>query len=394
MSWVIGVCCSTVGSIILNIGHNIMRTAHIATHTPTPTPTPPRCASSKLPNYLASKTWWAGFSLFLLGNGLDFVALSFAPQSLIAALGGVSLVSNTLLAPYVNGESLRAIDGMGTGLIVAGAVLAVVFGSKDDQEYDAAAIVALFDSPLLWIYWSCVALMVVVLAGCAWWVRSSLAFAAARSAASTAGSNAAGKWMVRYVPLLHIGIGGLVGGQTAIGAKASSELLSASVIRGQNQLGSGWVYLIVAVTAITALTQVHQFQLALEIADALLVVPNYYVAWTVVTLVSAGVFYREFDGMTVLSLSLFLLGILIGFVGVYLLSSRLRTTHSDDSVPSTSVSVSTVTSTFTSTSTPDHSVGDDDLDSPDLSSDPYAGIPTFVSSHISSSSTSDYSSTT
>ena len=108
MTWWVGVVLSTVGSVVLNIGHNVMKQAH------------ERGAGLGSVGYLRERRWWCGFGLFVCGNGLDFVALSFAAQSVIAALGGVSLVSNAVLAPWFNGERMGAWDVGGTALVEIG----------------------------------------------------------------------------------------------------------------------------------------------------------------------------------------------------------------------------------------------------------------------------------
>ncbi|KNC51674.1 uncharacterized protein AMSG_07737 [Thecamonas trahens ATCC 50062] len=333
-SWAIGVVLSAVGSIILNVGHNLMKAAHMANVLAA------AAADQRPVLYLRLPRWWAGMALFLAGNALDFVALSFAAQSLIAALGGISLVSNVLLASIINGETLSVLDGVGTVLVISGAILAVLFGNRNDKDYDADSLLDLFDSLILWIYWAAVIGAVTVLAFVVLRIRDRKAAREAairqqrlnRAAAPDEGCDddvnvdAGDDWGITLLPLLHICIGGLVGGQTAIGAKASSEMLAATVIRGDSQLTQPWVYAIVGVTAITALTQLHQFQLALSLADSLFVVPTYYVVWTVFTLISAGIFYGDFDSdqLDASQLAVFAVGIMLTFAGVYAICHRLR----------------------------------------------------------------------
>ncbi|KAI9229648.1 MAG: hypothetical protein DHS80DRAFT_7591, partial [Piptocephalis tieghemiana] len=48
-----------------------------------------------------SKVWWLGLIVFIVGNVMNFLALRFAPQSLVAPLGSMSLVANVLLAPLI-----------------------------------------------------------------------------------------------------------------------------------------------------------------------------------------------------------------------------------------------------------------------------------------------------
>lgn len=65
--------------------------------------------------------------MFILGNLGGFVALRFAPQSLTAPLGSISLISNVIIAPLINKEVLGKWDLAGIFFIVAGSVIVVVF---------------------------------------------------------------------------------------------------------------------------------------------------------------------------------------------------------------------------------------------------------------------------
>jgi len=71
--------------------------------------------------------WAAGLVVFIVGNLGGFVALRFAPQSLTAPLGSISLISNVIIAPLVNKEVLGKWDLAGIFFIVAGSVIVVVF---------------------------------------------------------------------------------------------------------------------------------------------------------------------------------------------------------------------------------------------------------------------------
>ena len=103
--WVVGVLLSLTGSIILNVGVNVMKRAH--THYAKLQRRAAVVAAAaggggvegegegdfasvsprKLRMYLLQWRWWAGFALFAAGNTLDFLALGYAASSIIAPLG-------------------------------------------------------------------------------------------------------------------------------------------------------------------------------------------------------------------------------------------------------------------------------------------------------------------
>ncbi|KAJ3104583.1 hypothetical protein HDU97_009095 [Phlyctochytrium planicorne] len=93
---------------------------------------------------LKNPIWLLGFLVFVVGNLLNFGALQFAPQSLVATLGSVSLVVNVILAPIINREKFTWRDVMGVVLIVSGSSMTVVFSGVQEKDYKLCVLLALF----------------------------------------------------------------------------------------------------------------------------------------------------------------------------------------------------------------------------------------------------------
>ena len=79
-----------------------------------------------------------------MSNFVNFVALQFAPQSLIAPLGSMSLVVNVIAAPLINKEKFTWKDIVGVILIVGGSSMTVAFAGVSDQDYNLCVLLALF----------------------------------------------------------------------------------------------------------------------------------------------------------------------------------------------------------------------------------------------------------
>jgi hypothetical protein len=62
-------------------------------------------------NYAQHRVWWIGMVLMALGEMGNFGAYFFAPASLVAPLGTVTVVSNAIIAPLCLGETFRRRDG-------------------------------------------------------------------------------------------------------------------------------------------------------------------------------------------------------------------------------------------------------------------------------------------
>ena len=67
--------------------------------------------------------WWLGLFGVIGGAIGDFVALGYASQALVAALGGgTTLVGNVFFGSLWNGEEILATDMIGVLAVICGAV--------------------------------------------------------------------------------------------------------------------------------------------------------------------------------------------------------------------------------------------------------------------------------
>ncbi|KAJ2328036.1 hypothetical protein GGI00_004303, partial [Coemansia sp. RSA 2681] len=119
-----------------------------------PPPQQPAAAASapqsKTP--FSSPVWLVGLVIFILGNVVNFIALQFAPQSLVAPLGAVSLVTNVIIAPLLNDEKISLFDVGGIVLIIAGCVIVVVFSGIVQQDYRLCVLIKLLKAKPTVVY--------------------------------------------------------------------------------------------------------------------------------------------------------------------------------------------------------------------------------------------------
>ncbi|KAJ1953321.1 hypothetical protein EC988_003059 [Linderina pennispora] len=120
-------------------------------------PSWPRRLRSRLSVSLAdtafgSPIWTIGLVIFILGNVINFIALQFAPQSLVAPLGAVALVTNVIIAPLLNHEKIGFYDIGGILLIIIGCVVVVVFSGIVQQDYRLCVLIQLLKAKSTVIY--------------------------------------------------------------------------------------------------------------------------------------------------------------------------------------------------------------------------------------------------
>uniref|UniRef100_A0A7S1RFG2 Uncharacterized protein n=1 Tax=Alexandrium catenella TaxID=2925 RepID=A0A7S1RFG2_ALECA len=88
----------------------------------------------------------------IIGPLIDMGSYAFAPQSVIAPLGGLDIVWNTLTAPFTLGETLTLRLFCGCVVILAGATVTSLAGSHDSGEFSADTIKAILIRPAVLFY--------------------------------------------------------------------------------------------------------------------------------------------------------------------------------------------------------------------------------------------------
>ncbi|TPX32602.1 hypothetical protein SmJEL517_g04323 [Synchytrium microbalum] len=97
-------------------------------------------------NLFQNPTWILGLAVFIGGNIINFVALQFAPQSLVAPLGSISLVVNVIVAPWINKERWGWKDIVGVIMIVGGSSMVVAFSGVASKDYKLCVLLVLFSA--------------------------------------------------------------------------------------------------------------------------------------------------------------------------------------------------------------------------------------------------------
>jgi uncharacterized membrane protein len=328
--WYTGVLLSLFGNVCINFGTNLMKYGHMLRERETipggrklPVSAQPRhhrrcrdsgpCSACVMPICQGwHRFWWTGIVLFVVGNGFNFVSFSYAKQSLLAALGSIQFVSNVAFGVFILGEVPRTRTYLGTATIIAGNVVIVMvadgyFGDKDAwcnmTLYTANELAELYLEPAFVVY-----LVVCAVVGVTaqhwhdeierWRHPNETALGACYVLASA-----------------------VVGTQSVTLTKSVSELLR-DTLGGRNQLHYAFTYVVLVATAGTASFWVYRMDLALKKFDALFIIPLLQVAWTTLSIVGGGIYYKEFDDYDAFNVALFFACLSVIFFGVWLLAPR------------------------------------------------------------------------
>ncbi|KIW26791.1 uncharacterized protein PV07_06597 [Cladophialophora immunda] len=245
-------------------------------------------------SYLRSPYWWFGLVLMIIGEAGNFLAYGFAPASIVSPLGVVALISNCLIAPLMLKERFRRRDLYGVLVAIAGAVTVVLSARSSEAKFGPGE---LWKTIKRWEFLLYVIITVVLI--------GALMYAEPRYGRKTI--------------LVDLGLVALCGGYTALSTKGVSSLLSVSLYKA---FTFAIFYFLVVVLVASALMQIRYLNRALQNYDSTQVIPTQFVLFTLSVIIGSAVLYRDFEHTTLDKAIKFVIGCLLTFFGVYLITSQ------------------------------------------------------------------------
>ncbi|KAL0055267.1 hypothetical protein WJX82_009682 [Trebouxia sp. C0006] len=302
--WYIGAIVNVVGSILINLGTNVMKLGHNKRSADLP-------ESSRRP-IRKYREWQCGVSLFAVGNALNFVSFGFAAQSLLAALGSIQFVSNVFFAWFVLHERADRRVIVATAMIVVGCIVLVAFGNHQSKPMNSRQLQHLFQNDIYIAYLS----WLLATAGLAYIVYQIGTQKLKREGLG----GMSHRWM-KALPISYSLFSGMIGTQSVLFSKALSTLMR-TTIDGHSQLGTWFFWLVLVLFLCCAYFWVTSLNKALRLFPAVVIVPTMQISWTLFSVVSGGIYYQEYHAFTAFTASMFGLGILIVFSVAYFVQSK------------------------------------------------------------------------
>ncbi|KAJ1981468.1 hypothetical protein H4R34_002062 [Dimargaris verticillata] len=244
--------------------------------------------------YLRSKQWWIGMALMVSGETGNFLAYGFAPASVVAPLGTVTLITNVFMAPLLLKETVRVRDACGVLLAILGAFVVVSSSKSTDPSLTPDKLwdnITSFASALYYLVTLCLMSVLAVLSP---------------------------HWGSRLI-LVDLGLVALSGGYTVLATKGLSSLLQLELIL---VFKYPITYLLLMVLLYSAVVQIKYLNRALQRFDSTQVIPTQFVAFTLSAIVGSAVIYRDFEHVLLRDAVTFILGCGLTFWGVFLITSN------------------------------------------------------------------------
>ncbi|XP_034029733.1 NIPA-like protein 2 [Thalassophryne amazonica] len=291
-AYLLGIIISICGNVLISISLNIQKYAHV------------RQSQRSSKPYYTSWLWWCGVLLMGVGELGNFAAYGFAPASLIAPLGCVSVIASAIISVVFLKETVRAADIIGGTLAITGTYLLVTFAPHTSSHITAHLVQYYAVSWHFLLY-----LFVEVIIFCILLYLYKMKH-------------------VKHIVVVMLLVA-LLASLTVISVKAVSGMITESV-KGHLQFIYPIFYVMLVVMISSCAFQIKFLNQAMKMFDATEVVPINFVFFTTSAVVAGIVFYQEFEGLALLNIFMFLFGCFLSFLGVFLIArNRPKIKHQD-----------------------------------------------------------------
>ncbi|XP_010617872.1 NIPA-like protein 2 [Fukomys damarensis] len=285
-----GALLAILGNLIISISLNIQKYSHVQlAHQEHPRP------------YFKSVLWWVGVLLMVVGETGNFAAYGFAPITVIAPLGCVSVAGSAIFSGMFLKENLRASDILGMTLAIAGTYLLVNFAPNITQAVSARSVQYYFVGWQFLIYVIFEILIFCIL----------LYFHKRRG--------------MKHIVIL-LTLVALLASLTVISVKAVSGMITFSVM-DKMQLTYPIFYIMFVIMIASCVFQVKFLNQAMKLYNTTAVVPVNHIFFTTSAIIAGIIFYQEFLGAAFLTIFIYLFGCFLSFLGVFLVTRNREKEH-------------------------------------------------------------------
>lgn len=244
-------------------------------------------------SYLKNSFWWTGMTLMIIGEICNFVAYAFVDAILVTPMGALSVVVTAILSAIFLKERLSLVGKVGCFLCIVGSVVIVM---NAPSESSAATIQEMQHFVISPGFLSYAGIIIVASALTAMW---------------------AGPRYGKKTMMVYISICSLVGGLSVVATQGLGAAIVAQ-IGGTPQFNQWFLYVLLVFVVATLLTEIIYLNKALNLFNAALVTPTYYVFFTSSTIITSAILFRGFKG-TPTSIVTCVMGFFVICAGVVLL---------------------------------------------------------------------------
>lgn len=283
--WLVGVALNVCGSVVFNLSVNLLKLAGSGNTKSPCCPRNPHCLKR------------VAILLLILGSALAYMSFAFTSSSLLASLGGVQLLVNLVFSQLHDSHRLTLRHYVATLLLVVGMLISAVYSTHATRLYSANDLVQLYLAPHFLLLES--VLFTFVIFHHFWLERHG-----------------------RHIALSSAFHSAIVGTGSVLHAKVLAEILKLAVTTHSWRPLYCPLFLIVGVLCIFNIAYwMHRLSRSIHLFPGNVIIPLLQVAWVLCASLQGGVFFNDFETLSMLHRLYFCLGLLITVTGIFVLTS-------------------------------------------------------------------------
>lgn len=330
----LGIALNLGGSVITSFGMSLQKVAHNY------------ASENKIEGtYFKQPKWLVGFVVFIFGQFTIMGSLSFAPLALLSLVTSVQLVSNAIFAYIFFGEAITLRDILATLLIGAGCALGATYCPKQKEgvQYTADDFSHSFGNGLFMAYFILSILSIFVCFAINTNSVEGMKVAPSTSDVQTSYGIIEEDEQEEFKfndqaeenfkrpsqifcckpdrSIVYALLAANVGSYVTLFASMCTHLISTTT-HGANQFTTVFTYVCFIALIVTALSNIHFINVALQSGNIVVALPTYYVVNVILTMISGMLFYQTYQSFETVPAVLFAIGVLLTVVGVILITQR------------------------------------------------------------------------
>ena len=320
-SWFLGAFLSVLGNVLINLGVNFQKLSY-------------SLGSFLILNHRVN-TLWLGIVIYIFGKISSFSAYIFCNQSILAGLSATGLISNSILAPYINHEKFTLFDLAAFIAVFIGSTIMISNTSKTHTTYTICELLQMLGKTenVLWlgfIIFSIISLYLLIK-----FVEINSSRALVRDRFQFLKTNRIhfeenGVLMKYVMILVYVFMSSFIASFTTLSIKILGQIVNRYMNRGGN-LFSFMTIFFTSTLFLCTFFQIYWLNRALMYYDALVVLPFFHMSWTVLSIITAGIYFQDFESFSKSQMRSFIFGILIIFCGSIFLGLKIRNKNTIES---------------------------------------------------------------
>lgn len=308
----VGVFLSISGNLNINLGLNLQKKSFSLN-------------KIKIGN-LELNTFYFGIFLYAVGKSFGFLSYVFGPQSLLTSLGAVGLITNSIFAPMINNEIFTWKDLSAIIFVLTGTSIILYNSGNSHRIFSLCELMKMYQrsETILWfifigfLIFTLFFIIKFIEVNSDWNLPGDFQFLKFQNIYFD--ENRA--FLKYFMILFYVSLSASIASITTLFAKSFGEMIELS-LNGDNQFKNTITYVFLIMIINCTILQVYWLGRALIHYDALIVIPVFHILWTVLSVLTGGIYFQDFQYYTINQFKGFVAGLGVIFCGSGFLASRI-----------------------------------------------------------------------